>query len=191
MPPTLPISARLANGTRVMIREIEREDRALVEEGFRHLSPRSRFLRFLSQKGGLSERELDKLTDTSDVDDIAIGAITIPDDETSPQPVGVARFVRFSHSDTRAEIALTVVDGFQGAGAGSLLIETLARVASGCNIARFIALVHRENAAMLALAGKYGAQTRSTGPEIELSMEVGQIVKRATQDVPQRKTGPD
>ncbi|MEL6516687.1 MAG: GNAT family N-acetyltransferase [Pseudomonadota bacterium] len=164
--------ATLSNGQTIRIRDIERDDRALVEEGFAHLSDRSRFMRFLAARNRLTEAELDTLTDPTDENDVALGAIR-PRKDGPPDPVGVARFIRLAPGSDSAELALTVVDDFHGLGAGTHLMRALIDRARQCNVSRLIALVRRDNHAMRRLLTKFGGQKApEDGPEIEIHLDV-------------------
>lgn len=151
-------SARLSDGTRIVIREIRRRDRPLVEQGFANLSPRSRFLRFFGAKAVLSEAELDRLTDPTDHDDVALGMLARAPEGGRAVPAGVGRFIRLAPGGAEAELALTVIDRFQGRGAGTLLLRAIAEKAAQCGISMLLAHVHSENAAMRALARRFGAE---------------------------------
>ena len=50
--------AVLRDGTRVRLRLIRPDDKALLHDGFERLSPASRYLRFLAPKAALSDDEL-------------------------------------------------------------------------------------------------------------------------------------
>ncbi|MEA2283671.1 MAG: hypothetical protein QOK21_4278, partial [Solirubrobacteraceae bacterium] len=52
----------LRDGSRIVIRPIEPDDRDDLREGFERLSPESRYRRFFSPVPRLSERHLDYLT---------------------------------------------------------------------------------------------------------------------------------
>ena len=158
-------SARLSDGTRVVIREVRRRDRALIETGFANLSPRSRFLRFFGTKAALSEDELDRLTDPTDNDDVALGALARPPGHGRALPAGIGRFIRLAPGSLEAELALTVTDRFQGRGLGSLLLRAIAEKAVRCGVSVFVAHVHSENAAMRALARRFGAERVSRTPD--------------------------
>lgn len=182
-------SARLADGTRIVIREIRRRDRALVERGFANLSPRSRFLRFLGAKAALSEAELDRLTDPSDDDDVALGALARPATGGRADPAGIVRFVRLAPGSDEAELALTVVDRFQNRGLGTVLLGAIAEKASLCGVSVLFAHVHTENAAMRALAHRFGAERihRDTD-EIVFRIQVASIL--SSDRAGQKKEGP-
>lgn len=167
----------LNDGRRLLVREILPADRAHVEEGFRQLSDRSRFLRYFGVKKRLSGAELDTLTDPTDLLDIALGAAVEDPDCDEPVPAGVARFVRVDPEEAHAEIALTIVDAFQGLGIGTCLLIQLAKAARSCGVAEFSALVRRENTAMRALSRHFGGrETWLSGTELSLNLSVNCIL---------------
>src|SRR4051812_47699518 len=100
----------------ISIRQLEPADRALVAEGFESLSPATVIARFLGPvKARLS---LFAWVDELDGHDrIALGATHADTGE----PLGLARFVRVGEDG--AELAVTVVDGWQGRGVGTALLE--------------------------------------------------------------------
>ena len=56
------MSERLRDGSRVVIRPIEPDDREALAAAFERLSPESRYRRFFAPVSRLSERDLDYLT---------------------------------------------------------------------------------------------------------------------------------
>ena len=118
----------LADNTEVSIRLVRPEDKQLLARAFAELSPESRYARFFSAKGSLSEGELVALTQTDGVNHLALGAVTW-DAERRPVPLGVARFVRVAAEPEVADAAVAVVDAYQGRGLGTLLVERLAAAA--------------------------------------------------------------
>src|SRR6476469_1483205 len=84
----------------VEIRPIEPDDRDALARGFDRLSERSRYRRFLSPRGPLSEAELSYLTEVDHRDHEALVAV---DPETN-EGVGVARFIRSAEDPALAEI---------------------------------------------------------------------------------------
>lgn len=118
----------LSDGRRVRLRPVRPSDRRMLLEGFEHLSPDSRYARFMAPKSKLTERELCYLTEVDGIDHFAIGAIwrrLVSQDEG----VGSARFVRLSDRPDTAEPAVTVVDSFQGKGLGSIMLQRLTEAA--------------------------------------------------------------
>lgn len=84
------MTVQLRDGTRVLIRPIEPEDRTALAEGFQHLSPESRYRRFFAPVIGLSEGDLDYLTRVDHHAHEALVAV----EETTGEGVGVARYVQ-------------------------------------------------------------------------------------------------
>jgi RimJ/RimL family protein N-acetyltransferase len=137
----------LRDGSKVVIRPVHRDDAPLLADGFARLSPESRRLRFLRRKDELSAAELRYFTDVDHHDHEALGALA----GAAGGGVGVARYVRDAHDPHSAEIALTVVDDWQGRGLGTELLAQLSGRARAAGIYRFTALVSADNAAMTAL----------------------------------------
>jgi len=137
----------LRDGSKVVIRQVHRSDAPLLADGFARLSPESRRLRFLRRKDELSAAELRYFTDVDHHDHEALGAL----DHAAGRGVGVARYVRDADDPHAAEIALTVVDDWQGRGLGTELLAQLSGRARAAGIRRFTALVSADNAAMIAL----------------------------------------
>jgi RimJ/RimL family protein N-acetyltransferase len=137
----------LRDGQPVLIRQVQPTDAALLADGFARLSVRSRRSRFLIAKNHLSPSELRYFTDVDHHDHEALGAVSLADGSG----VGVARYIRHPHDPQAAEIAVTVVDSWQGRGLGTQLVAQLTERARQEGIHRFSALVSADNAAVLAL----------------------------------------
>ncbi len=134
------------------IRPISADDKQQLTEGFERLSERSRYRRFLAGHRRLSAAELSYLTEVDHHDHEALVAI---DPQTS-QGVGVARFVRSSANPDVAELAVAIVDDWQGQGVGSRLVAALADRAREEGITSFSALVLADNERMLNLLNDLG-----------------------------------
>jgi RimJ/RimL family protein N-acetyltransferase len=137
----------LRDGSKVVIRPVRSADAPLLADGFARLSPESRRLRFLHRKDVLSAAELRYFTDVDHHDHEALGAL----DHAGGRGVGVARYVRDADDPYAAEIAVTVVDDWQGRGLGAELLAQLSGRARAEGIRRFTALVSADNPAMTAL----------------------------------------
>jgi GNAT superfamily N-acetyltransferase len=89
-------------------------------------------------------------------------------------PVGVARYVR-GYEPEIAEVAVVVIDDWQGKGAATALLERLAERAAENGVERFVALVLQENAEAIEL---FRSIADTTGPRrtpdgyLELEIEV-------------------
>jgi RimJ/RimL family protein N-acetyltransferase len=137
----------LRDGSEVVIRQVRSSDAPLLADGFARLGPESRRLRFLRRKDELTPAELRYFTDIDHHDHEALGAL----DHAAGGGVGVARYVRDASDPQSAEIAVTVVDDWQGRGLGAELLAQLSGRARAAGIRRFTALVSADNAAMTAL----------------------------------------
>jgi RimJ/RimL family protein N-acetyltransferase len=139
--------AVLRDGSKVVIRQVQRDDAPLLADGFARLSPESRRLRFLRRKDELSAAELRYFTDIDHHDHEALGAL----DHPGGRGVGVARYVRDTDDPHAAEIAVTIVDDWQGRGLGTELLARLSGRARAAGIHRFTALVSADNQAAAGL----------------------------------------
>ena len=149
-----PVEVELRDGTRIAVRALVPEDRDRIAAAFERLSPRSRFLRFLSPLPRLSKGLLAALADVDHDRHVALAAILDGD------IIGVARYVVDREDAGSADFAVTVIDAHQGRGLGRALTEALAAVAAERGVTRFTLDVHPENRVMLRLAGSLGARLR-------------------------------
>ena len=136
--------AVLRDGSAVLIRPVRGTDAPLLAVGFARLSARSRQLRFLGPKTGLSPAELRYLTNVDHHDHEALGALNPADG----RGVGIARYVRDADDPRAAEIGVTVVDDWHGRGLGRELLARLSERAREEGICRFTATVCADNEAM-------------------------------------------
>jgi len=139
-------TVHLTDGQRVHLRLMRPSDKEMLREGFERLSPDSRYARFMAPKSKLTERELRYLTEVDGVDHFAMGAIRrrfVSKDEG----VGSARFVRLSDRPDTAEPAVTVLDGFQGKGLGSIMLQRLIEAAWERDVRWFVTELLAQNTA--------------------------------------------
>jgi GNAT superfamily N-acetyltransferase len=143
--------AELGDGTRVRIRPGRRSDGDLLLRGFERLSAESRYRRFLSPMPKLTEKTLRSLTDIDHRDHEAVLAL-----DESGEGIGVARYVRDAGRPQAAEVAVTVVDGWQGRGLGTLLLEAICVRARAEGVRTFTASMLARNDRMLRLLEHLG-----------------------------------
>jgi RimJ/RimL family protein N-acetyltransferase len=153
----------LRDRSAVLIRQIRSDDAPLLADGFERLSSRSRQLRFLRTKNHLTLAELRYFTEVDHHDHEALGAL----DQADGRGVGVARFVRDAKDPEAAEIAVTIVDDWQGKGLGTVLLTRLSDRARQEGIRRFTALVSPDNVAMARVLRNMSAKRVGYGPGTE------------------------
>jgi GNAT superfamily N-acetyltransferase len=156
----------LLDGTTVFVRPIAPEDKPLLVEGLRRLSPETVYRRFMSPKTSFTDAELRYLTEVDGHDHIALVAIT------GDTLVAVARCVRVA-PDT-ADMAIVVGDPWQGLGLGRQLARLLAMAAAAHGVKRFAGTMLADNAPALRIIKGVG-----TGFEVdELAHGVREVVTR-------------
>ncbi len=142
----------LRDGTKIFLRLIVPEDRALLEAGFNQWSSESRYARFLASKTTLTEDELTYLTVVDQENHFAMGAILENGDGTGEAVgVGIARFIRLPELHATAEAAIAVADDMQGRGLGKLLFMRLCAAAAERGLERFRCEVLGSNTGMAGL----------------------------------------
>ncbi len=144
----------LRDGSAVLIRPVQSADAPLLADGFARLSDASRQMRFLTKKKELTPAELRYFTDVDHHDHEALGAL----DHAGGRGVGVARYVRDTEDPQAAEIAVTIIDDWQGRGLGTELLAQLSDRARQEGIRRFTALVAADNAAVAAMLQNMSAE---------------------------------
>jgi RimJ/RimL family protein N-acetyltransferase len=163
------VTAVLADGTEVDFRPVRPDDKPFLEQGMAMLSLASRRLRFMSSIENLSRSQLAYLTEIDHESHLAWGALV------AGQPVAVGRLVRLPGSLATAEIAITVVDDWQGRGIGKLLVRLLAEIARSVGIERFVFEALPENERIVRLFGRFGATHTLIDGIVSGSLEVGSI----------------
>jgi GNAT superfamily N-acetyltransferase len=162
--------ATIRDGSVIEMRPIQPSDKEALAVGFERLSPESRYRRFFAPLSRLSPTDLRYLTEVDHHDHEAIIAF-----EAGGEAVGVARFVR--GDDPRvAEVAVTVLDDWQGRGVATAILERLVSRAREEGIERFLALVLEENSEAIELFRGLSSGTssprRSESGNVELVIEL-------------------
>jgi GNAT superfamily N-acetyltransferase len=150
----------LRDGAKMLIRPLEPADADDLQRGIEHLSPESRYRRFLGTPH-IGSAELRYLTNVDHVNHEALTAIP-PGSEVG---VAVARYVRSTEDPASAEVAVAVEDAWQGRGVGAALIDRLAAHARAEGITRFTGLMLARNEPMIALLRRLG-ETRIHSSEL-------------------------
>lgn len=139
-------SVELPEGPTVLLRSLKGGDKALLADGFRHLSTASRYFRFFSPKARLTDSDLRYLTEVDGTNHFGIAGLEVDDEGNEGAGVAVARFVRLKEEPQCAEPAITVIDSMQGKGLGKLLCRRLAAAARERGIVTFRCFILSENA---------------------------------------------
>jgi GNAT superfamily N-acetyltransferase len=141
------VPAALHDGSQVRIRLGRRSDRELLLRGFQRLSPESRYRRFLAAMPRLPEALVRHLTGIDHRDHEAVIAL----DEEGTEALGVAQYVRDPARPDAAEVAVTVIDDWQGRGLGTLLLEVISARARQEGVRTFTAWMLAQNREMMDL----------------------------------------
>lgn len=154
----------LDDGTIVWIRCVVPTDREQLAAGLALLSDESRRRRFFTSLPTVGEDELDYLTTPDQRSHVAIGA----ECEVDGRRVGVAigRYIRTIDRPDTAEVAITVLDEYQGRGLGTLLLRTLAELAIDAGIRRFVTYVLWDNEIMIEMLVAHGGRVAPEEPGV-------------------------
>lgn len=183
--------AVLTDGTRIHMRLVRADDKALMREAWDRVSSESRYRRFLCAKSALSDAELRYLTELDNENHVAIGASWRRDGVE--QAIGVARFIRLRDRPGAAEPAIVVTDDAQGRGLGRLLLTRLAAAAIERGVERFVCDVLASNDAMRALLHELapGAVEHAEGGVLSVEMPLAEVAEAlepaASSDSPLRR----
>jgi RimJ/RimL family protein N-acetyltransferase len=167
-----PDAETLKDGSRVLVRPVAAQDADRLREAFRRLSPASRYRRFHAPMANLPGPLLRYLTQVDHRDHEALVGVTADGEDI----VGVARFVRHRDDPAAAEVAVTVLDDWQGRGLGRLLLERLADRAREEDVRRFTALVQPENEQAADLLARLGPVRRAPrDATVQLDIELAPV----------------
>ena len=134
------------------VRPIRADDKQRMLDAFERLSPQSRYRRFFAATPTLQPEQLRYLTE---IDHHAHEAL-VGIDPSTDAGLGVARFIRSPDDPAVAEVAVAVVDDWQGRGLGTALLQELAARAREEGVERFSAQVLAENKPMLEVLDALG-----------------------------------
>jgi len=168
----LPYPARheqlwpMRGGGEYTVRPIRPDDAQMLQDLVQHLSPESRYFRFVSSLTELPPSMLARFTLIDYDREMALVAVfkersAAPDGEITETEriVGVSRYVT-NPDQTSCEFSLVVADDFSGKGLGSRLMENIMDVAREKGLAEIESLVLSRNPAMLKLMRSLGFAVR-------------------------------
>jgi GNAT superfamily N-acetyltransferase len=120
-----------------------------VQAVFDGMSAQSRWRRFLTAMPRLPGAMLRRLVE---VDHDRHGAWVA---EVDGEPVAIARFARFPDRPHVADVAVSVVDRWQGRGIGGVLLEVLGVAAAEAGVTRFSWTMDQDNDRVLRLSERF------------------------------------
>jgi GNAT superfamily N-acetyltransferase len=153
------VDAAMLDGGTIRIRAIRPDDRERLHDHFRSLSKQSVYYRFMGIKRDLSPADLKGLTDLDFK--IHVGLAATVTENGRERFIGIGRYIGGAHPN-RAEVAFAILDGFQGRGIGTLLLQHLSLIADANGITEFEADVLGENRQMLEVFAHSGFETRNS-----------------------------
>jgi RimJ/RimL family protein N-acetyltransferase len=159
----------LKDGTPVVVRAIRHDDGASVLAAFKSLDPQSVYTRFFTYKKGLTDAEIQQITDV-DFDRVAALVVTIRK-EPGETLIGGGRYFA-DLSAKSAELAFVTDETFRGQGIASLILRHLARIGRNQGVLRFEADVLAQNHPMLAVFRRSGLPTseRAEGNVVHVTL---------------------
>jgi GNAT superfamily N-acetyltransferase len=159
-----------SDGTRLEVSPLQPADKSLLREGVKHLSPESAYRRFFVPTAHLSDGQLTYLTTLDHQRHEALGV----SDPVTGEGVAVARYIQTTDDPATAEIAIAVIDRWQGKGVGRALLNRLSAVAQARGISRFSGLILADNRRMIDLLSSLGSvvSRRAESGTLELVVDL-------------------
>jgi L-amino acid N-acyltransferase YncA len=154
--------ADVESTAKILVRQITPADAAALGEAFNHLSLESRRRRFHTAGVRLTDRDAKRLATVDHGTTEALAAT----DPVNGAIVGVARYAALSRDPGAAEIAVVVVDDWQGLGIGRELMRRLLERAQANGFDRLVAYVDPDNKLVLDWLARAGAVASATEPEM-------------------------
>jgi GNAT superfamily N-acetyltransferase len=148
----------LSDQRKVLIRPMNPGDADAERAFITALSPQARRYRFQEQIGEPSQEMVAKLVDVDHINDEAFVALS--EDSADTRIVGVSRYA-VCNDPLQCEIAVTVLDDWQGHGLGTALMHRLIDAARERGIKRMVSLDFAENREMTHLAHHLGFVTEN------------------------------
>jgi RimJ/RimL family protein N-acetyltransferase len=146
-------TAELRDGATIAVRPIAPEDKPLLRRAFERLSEESRRRRFMGPAEELTDEDLAYLTEVDHRRHEALVGLH----PESGEILGVARWFRRPGERDVAELAVAVVDDWQGRGIGSALVAALNARAREEGIERYHAIVSTDNVQVIEVLERNGA----------------------------------
>lgn len=150
------IEAPLSDGRWVCLRTIRPSDEESIRDGIEAMSDRARYLRFFSAFRTPPDSIVKRLSAVDGHDHIGWGAILLDGQEYPP--IAAAHAVRIEDKPGTGELAVAVLDEYQGLGIARMLIATVLADCAQEDLARLEMQVLGENRAAIGLLLVLGAE---------------------------------
>lgn len=153
----------------VELREVSADDDHVLDAVFAGMSVDSRYLRYLTAMPTLPTAARRLLNAVDGRGHVAVAAYV------GGQPIGLARII--SQGGGRAELALEVVDAYQGQGVGTLLARWMRDRAAALGYSTLVAETSAANAAAMGLTRKVFPEhtSRREGTVTVVELAVGSV----------------
>lgn len=175
---------RLGDGTEVVLRRLGVEDREGLAEGYRLLSPESRYQRFWVRSGEvIGDGMLDRLLQGDPVDH-AVWAVL--DRQRGFPGMGAASYWRSKTDPDEAELSITVQDRDQRRGVGTLLLAGLWVICREVGIERLVGYTMAENRSAIGWMQATGAEAEWDGYKVIGRWDLGSL-----EGIPATRVGVD
>jgi RimJ/RimL family protein N-acetyltransferase len=157
----------LRDGRSVTIRGIRPDDARAMQAAFGHLSQEARYSRLMATVKELTPALLESAVRTPADRGLAVVAVT--GERADETIVGGARYVIGADPEA-CEFAVTMTDGWRGAGLASTMLKMLIGDARARGLKRMDGYVLAANATMLGLARRLGFAVGASeeGPTVKL-----------------------
>lgn len=144
------------NGTPVAIRPIGPEDAQREQEFIKHLSPETRYRRFMGTLRELSPEQLEHFTHVDYDRNMAF--IALIEKDGAEKEIGVCRYAANPDDKARTscEFAIVIADGWQSQGIGYQLMQHLITTARNHGFKTMTGEFLAENSRMLKFVAKLG-----------------------------------
>jgi len=152
-PNELVVAIETHSGLNVSIRPIRPEDANLELDFVKHLSERSRYLRFMNSMQTLTPKMLSRFTQIDYDREMAFIATTT-NDQNQTIEIGVTRYTTNPDGQS-CEMAIVVRDDYQHQGVAKVLLTSLIQHAKSKGLHKMEGEVLSENTSMLALVKQF------------------------------------
>jgi len=161
-----PVRVTLRDGRSATLRAVRPDDACAMQAALNSLTEETRYSRFMQAvtvTTPMVERAVQPLTDRE------LALVAIADGGTDGAIVGGARYVRGKDDET-CEFAVTIADGWRGAGLASSMMRALIRDACTRGLTRMEGYVLATNSPMFDLARRLGFEVEPSdeGPSVQL-----------------------